>query len=66
MELGVENSIELTLVGLSLQLTAFGSAAEAAVISANPFRMKRMAKEEVARAELGDSILDREEWYLRA
>ncbi len=63
MELGVENWIELSLIGLSLLLTAFASAAEAAVASANPFQIKRMAKEGLARAELLDSILDREEWY---
>jgi putative hemolysin len=56
----------LTLIGLSLLLTAFASAAEAAVISANPFRIKRMAKEGTARAESVDSMLDRKEWYLSA
>ena len=64
MELGVGDWIELTLIGLSLLLTAFASAAEAAVVSANPFRMKRMAREGVANADLVDSILDREEWYV--
>jgi putative hemolysin len=49
-----------------LLLTAFASAAEAAVISANPFRIKRMAKEGTAKAELVDSMLNREEWYLSA
>jgi len=64
LELGVGDWIELTLIGLSLLLTAFASAAEAAVVSANPFRMKRMAREGVANADLVDSILDREEWYV--
>jgi len=64
--LGIGDWIESNLIGMSLLLTAFASAAEAAVISANPFRMKRMAREEVARAALVDSVLDREEWYLRA
>jgi putative hemolysin len=62
----VEDWIGLSLIGLSLLLTAFASAAEVAVISANPFRIKRMAKEGVAKAELVNSILDREEWYLSA
>lgn len=66
MGLGTKGWIELALIGLSLILTAFASAAEAAVISANPFRIKRMAKEGTARAGLVDSILDREEWYLSA
>jgi len=64
LELGVGDWIELTLIGLSLLLTAFASAAEAAVVSANPLRMKRMATEGVANADLVDSILDREEWYV--
>ncbi len=66
MELGVEDWIELGLIGLSLLLTAFASAAEAAVVSANPFRIKRMAAEGGVRAGLVDSILDKEEWYLSA
>lgn len=47
-------------------LTAFAAAAEAAVASANPFRVKRMAKDEVAGAGRVDSILEREEWHLSA
>ncbi len=34
--------------------------------SANPFRVKRMAKDEVAGAGRVDSILEREEWHLSA
>jgi len=36
------------------------------VASANPFRVKRMAKDEVAGAGRVDSILEREEWHLSA
>lgn len=54
------------LIGASLLLTAFAAAAEAAVASANPFRVKRMAKDEVAGAGRVDSILEREEWHLSA
>jgi len=35
-------------------------------MSANPFRVKRMAREGVSRADLVDSILEREQWYLSA
>jgi putative hemolysin len=49
-----------------LLLTAFAAAAEAAVASANPFRVKRMAKDEVPGAARVDSILEREEWHLSA
>lgn len=66
MELGVEDWIELALIGLSFILTAFASAAEAAIMSANPFRVKRMAREGVARAELLDSVLDAQERHLAA
>jgi putative hemolysin len=54
------------LIGVSLFLTAFASAAEAAVSSANRFRVRRMAKDGVAGAARVDSILDREEWHLSA
>ncbi len=54
------------MIGLSLILTAFASAAEAALTSANPFRVKRMAAEGVPRAELLDSILEQDEWHLSA
>ncbi len=64
--MGTERWIELSLTGLSLALTAFASGAEAAIMSANPFRVRRMAREKVAAAELVDSILDREEWYVSA
>ncbi len=47
-------------------LTAFASGAEAALTSANPFRVKRMAREGLRGAELLDSILEREEWHLSA
>lgn len=63
---GTDRWIELGLTGLSLVLTAFASGAEAAIMSANPFRVRRMAREKVAAAELVDSILDREEWYTSA
>jgi putative hemolysin len=49
-----------------LLLTAFASAAEAAVTLANPFRVRRMATEGVKGARLADSILEREEWHLYA
>jgi putative hemolysin len=49
-----------------LLLTAFAAAAEAAVASANPFRVKRMAKDEVPGAARVDGILEREEWHLSA
>ena len=65
-QLDTEGSIQLALIGLSLLLTAFASAAEAAIMSANPFRVKRMAREGVSRADLVDSILEREEWYVSA
>ena len=65
-QLDTEGFIELALIGLSLLLTAFASAAEAAIMSANPFRVKRMAREGVSRADLVDSILKREEWYVSA
>jgi putative hemolysin len=66
LEVGIEDWVQLALIGMSLVLTAFASAAEAAIVAANPFRMKRMAKEGVTRAELMSSILDRGEWYLSA
>jgi putative hemolysin len=62
----MESSIELVLIAVSLLLTAFASAAEAAVASANPFRVKRLARDEVAGAARVDSILEREEWHLSA
>jgi putative hemolysin len=54
------------LIGLSLLLTAFASAAEAAVTLANPFRVKRMAGEEIRGADRANAILEREEWHLSA
>jgi putative hemolysin len=54
------------LISLSLLGTAFACAAEAALTSANPFRVKRMSREGVPRAGLLESILEREEWYLSA
>ncbi|HUW96687.1 MAG TPA: hemolysin family protein [Anaerolineae bacterium] len=54
------------MIGLSLLLTAFASAAEAAVTLANPFRMKRMAGEEIRGADRANAILEREEWHLSA
>jgi putative hemolysin len=65
-QLDAESSIALSLIGLSLLLTAFASAAEAAVTLANPFRVKRMAKEEIKGADRADAILEREEWHLSA
>lgn len=47
-------------------LTAFASAAETALTSANPFRVKRMAKEGLPAAELAASVLEREQWHLSA
>ena len=47
-------------------LTAFASAAETALTSANPFRVKRMAKEGLRAAELTASVLEREQWHLSA
>jgi putative hemolysin len=58
--------IEVTLIGLSLLATAFASTAEAALTSANPFRLKRMAKEGLPGAGLADSVLENEEWHLSA
>jgi len=63
---GTESWIELALIGLSLVLTAFASAAEAAITSANPFRVKRMAREGVPSATLVEFILDHEESHLAA
>jgi putative hemolysin len=51
---------------VSLLLTAFASAAETALTSANPFRLKRMAKEGSPRAGLAAAVLDREQWHLSA
>lgn len=56
----------MAFIGLSLILTAFASAAEAAVTLANPFRVKRMAREGIKGADAVESILEREEWYLTA
>ncbi|HJX37838.1 MAG TPA: hemolysin family protein [Anaerolineae bacterium] len=47
-------------------LTAFASAAETALTSANPFRVKRMAKEGLPAAELAASVLEHEQWHLSA
>ena len=66
VQLDTESSIELALIVVSLLLTAFASAAEAAVASANPFRMRRMAKEGVRGAARADRILQREGWHLSA
>lgn len=66
MNPGTESLIELALIGLSLVLTAFASAAEAAITSANPFRVKRMAREGVPSAKLVEFILDHEESHLAA
>jgi putative hemolysin len=65
-QLDAESSIALSLIALSLLLTAFASAAEAAVTLANPFRVKRMAKEEIRGADRANAILEREEWHLSA
>jgi Mg2+/Co2+ transporter CorB len=54
------------LIGVSLFLTAFASGAEAAVASANRFRVRRMAKDGVEGAGRLDRILDREEGHLSA
>lgn len=54
------------MIGLSLLLTAFASAAEAAVTSANPFRVKRMAREGTSGADRANAILERDEWHLSA
>jgi putative hemolysin len=51
---------------VSLFFTAFASAAEAAMASANRFRVKRMAKDGVQGADRLDRLLDREEWHLSA
>ncbi|MGB9299438.1 MAG: hemolysin family protein [Anaerolineae bacterium] len=56
----------MAFIGLSLLLTAFASAAEAAVTLANPFRVKRMAREGIRGADAVESILEREEWHLTA
>ena len=56
----------MAFIGLSLILTAFASAAEAAVSLANPFRVKRMAREGIRGADAVESILEREEWHLTA
>jgi Mg2+/Co2+ transporter CorB len=56
----------MVFIGLSLLLTAFASAAEAAVTLANPFRVRRMAAEGVTGARLADGILEREEWHVYA
>ena len=56
----------MAFIGLSLILTAFASAAEAAVTLANPFRVKRMAREGIKGADAVESILEREEWHLTA
>ena len=66
MNPGTESWIELALIGLSLMLTAFASAAEAAITSANPFRVKRMAREGVPSAKLVEFILDHEQSHLAA
>jgi putative hemolysin len=66
VQLDTESSLELALIGVSLLLTAFASAGEAAVASANPFRMRRMAKDGVHGAARVDRILEREEWHLSA
>ncbi|HUV73512.1 MAG TPA: hemolysin family protein [Anaerolineae bacterium] len=65
-QLDAESSIALSLIGLSLLLTAFASAAEAALTLANPFRVKRMAGEEIRGADRANAILEREEWHLSA
>ncbi|HEM61449.1 MAG TPA: DUF21 domain-containing protein, partial [Chloroflexi bacterium] len=56
----------MALIAISLLLTAFASASETALTSANPFRVKRMAREKLAGAELVESILQREQWHLSA
>lgn len=66
MKLGTESWVELALIGLSLVLTAFASAGEAAITSASPFRVKRMAGEGVPSAKLVEFILDHEESHLAA
>lgn len=66
MKLGTESWVELALIGLSLVLTAFASAGEAAITSANPFRVKRMAGEGVPSAKLVEFILDHEQSHLAA
>jgi len=64
--LGTVTLIELAIIGISLLLTAFASASEAALTTANPFRVKRMAREKLPGAELVDSILERKQWHLSA
>jgi putative hemolysin len=54
----------LAFIGLSLILTAFASAAEAAVTMANPFRVKRMARQRTEGADKIESVLEREGWHL--
>jgi CBS domain containing-hemolysin-like protein len=56
----------VALIGLSLILTAFASAAEAAITTANPFRVKRMARQGIKGADHIESILERDEWHLSA
>jgi putative hemolysin len=56
----------VAFIGLSLILTAFASAAEAAITTANPFRVKRMAGQGTNGADDIESILDPEGWHLSA
>jgi len=58
--------VALAFVGLSLILTAFASAAEAAVTMANPFRVKRMARQGIKGADTIESIVQRESWHVSA
>jgi putative hemolysin len=60
------NLVELAIIGISLVLTAFASASEAALMTANPFRVKRMAREKLSGAELVDAILEKKQWHLSA
>jgi len=66
VQLDTESSIAVVFIGMSLLLTAFASAAEAAVTLANPFRVRRKATEGVKGASLADSVLERGEWHLYA
>lgn len=56
----------MVLIAISLLLTAFASASETALTSANPFRVKRMARDKLPGAELVESVLQREQWHLSA
>jgi putative hemolysin len=58
--------VALAFIGLSLLLTAFASAAEAAVTMANPFRAKRLARQGIKGADAIERILDREAWHVSA